>query len=164
MLELFGDATANDPSEDALGLAHANNVELMMRTLSDSGVECVPDNEIDDLQQQTNQQHGELRDCLKELREEVGWVVPARQAGVGAPTLRLPVSAETLLEGFYPAFEELLPHTKAPGGSNEYSGEHFLSALFDGVPGRRSPASRSASAARRATSRAARWACRTASL
>ena len=139
VLELFGDTTANDAREDALGLVHANNVEVMMRTLSDSGVECVPDNEIDDLQQQTNQQHGELRDCLKELRDEVGWVVPARQAGVGAPTLRIPVSAETLLQGFYPAFEELLPYKKPPGGSNEYSGEHFLSALFDGVPGETIP-------------------------
>jgi hypothetical protein len=75
ILDLFRDKAVGGV-KDPLGLADASNVESVMKTLSESGVECSAENEINPV---LNPQHLELRQCLENLREEVGWVVEARQ-------------------------------------------------------------------------------------
>ncbi len=133
ILDLFGDGALGN-TEDPLGLAQANRVEVMMKTLSESGVECAPNNEIEGQNSITNTQHLDLRECVEELREEVGWVVHAKQEV--PQTLEIPVTAAMLLAGFYPAFAQLSPYEDPEDGTGEdFRAEHFLRDLFDGNPG-----------------------------
>ena len=133
ILDLFRDVSDNAGMEveDPLRLAKSNNVEVWMKTLSESGVECSADNEI---HEGLNQQHIQLRECYEDLREEVGWVVEAKT--LVTQTLDIPVKAAMLLQGFYPAFEQVSRHDEAdtdPG--EEFRADHFLRDLFSGNPG-----------------------------
>jgi hypothetical protein len=94
-------------------------------------VECSAENEIN---QVLNPQHLELRQCLEHLREEVGWVVEARK---NAPQrLDIPVTAAMLLQGFYPAFEQVSLHEEPDQEKGEdFRADHFLRNLFGGNPG-----------------------------
>jgi hypothetical protein len=117
--------------KDPLGLADASSVELLMKTLSESGVECSAENEIN---QVLNPQHLELRQCLEHLREEVGWVVEARK--IAPQRLDIPVTAAMLLQGFYPAFEQVSLHEEPDQEKGEdFRADHFLRDLFGGNPG-----------------------------
>jgi len=98
--ELFADGGLGPPL-DPLNLAEVEEINALMQTLSESGVECKGASV--DLSEVTNVQHLLLEQCERDLREEVGWVLPGR-AGGGAHVLALPVPARLLLGGFYPAF------------------------------------------------------------
>lgn len=133
ILDLFRDISENAKSEsnDPLRLANVMNVETFMKTLSESGVECNAENEINP---GLNEQHVELRECYEELREEVGWVV---EANTLAPNiLDIPVTAAMLLQGFYPAFEQVSLHEEPDQDtSKDFRADHFLRDLFGGNPG-----------------------------
>lgn len=117
---LFTDKTAG-PAADPLDLVVVRSVNDIMRRLSESGVECQTDSEIN-FRETTNLQHFQLGECLTELREELGWVIPARDSALGAFTIEIPVNARTLLDGFYPVFVEKLlqDDVDAPTGVNSH--------------------------------------------
>jgi hypothetical protein len=129
--DLFTD-TAAGQAADPLDLVAVRSVNDIMRRLSESAVECRTDSEID-FRETTNLQHFQLGECLTELREELGWVIPAKDSVFGAFTIEIPVNARTLLDGFYPAFVEKLREedVEAPTGVNAhlYRGEYFLRDL-----------------------------------
>jgi hypothetical protein len=118
--DLFTD-TAAGPAADPLDLVAVRSVNDIMRRLSESAVECRTDSEID-FRETTNLQHFQLGECLTELREELGWVIPARDSALGAFTIEIPVNARTLLDGFYPVFVEKLlqDDVDAPTGVNSH--------------------------------------------
>ena len=49
---------------------------------------------------ETNLQQPKFRQCLENLQEDIGWLVPAQE------TLQVEVHANVLLQGFYPTFTE----------------------------------------------------------
>ncbi len=132
ILDLFGDQrdTAAYELQDPLRLADADSVEVLMKTLSESGVECTG-NEINKV---SNPQHLELRQCYEDLLEEVGWVVEAKQLVPRA--LDIPVTAAMLLQGFYPAFERVSLHEEPDQDQSKgFGADHFLRDLFGDDPG-----------------------------
>jgi hypothetical protein len=134
ILDLFRDVRDNAAAEveDPLGLKDVSNVEILMETLSESVVECSPDNNV--INEITNPQHLELRQCLEDLIEEVGWVVEAKQHN--PQTLDIPVTAAMLLKGFYPAFEQVSRHEEVDQDKRQdFRADHFLRDLFGGIPG-----------------------------
>jgi hypothetical protein len=80
----------------------------------------------------TNKQREKLQQCLVDLREEVGWVIPAKKKMV-VSTIQIPVKPEMLIKGMFPAFMQILPQriAKFPTGENAhlYRAEYFLNDL-----------------------------------
>jgi hypothetical protein len=105
--------------------------ENEMMGLSEAGVECTAALEDVDHEGTTNRQHEKLQQCLVDLREEVGWVIPAKKTVVS--TIQIPVNPEMLIEGIFPAFMQKLPQRNAqyPTGENAhlYCAEYFLSDI-----------------------------------
>jgi hypothetical protein len=109
----------------------AREVRDEMTGLSEAGVECSAALDDVDYLRTTNKQHEKLQQCLVDLREKVGWVIPAKKMVVS--TIEIPVKPEMLIEGIFPAFMQKLPQSNAqsPTGENVhlYRAEYFLSDL-----------------------------------
>ena len=103
-----------------------------MTGLSEADDECTAALDDVDYVVTTNKQHEKLQQCLVDLRQEVGWVIPAKKTAVS--TIQIPVNPEMLIEGIFPAFMQKLPQMNAqsPTGVNVhlYRAEYFLTDLM----------------------------------
>jgi hypothetical protein len=128
--KLFQDPAVGDIDDDPLDIEIVAVFEEAMTGLSEASVECTASDDVD-YQVTTNRQHEKLAQCLVDLREEVGWVIPKNKMAVS--TIQIPVSPEMLIEGIFPAFMQKLTESNAqsPKGENAhlYGAEYFLSDL-----------------------------------
>jgi hypothetical protein len=128
--KLFQDPAVGGGDDDPLDIEIVAVFEEAMTGLSEASVECTASDDVD-YQVTTNRQHEKLAQCLVDLREEVGWVIPKNKMAVS--TIQIPVSPEMLIEGIFPAFMQKLtePNAQSPTGENAhlYRAEYFLSDL-----------------------------------
>jgi hypothetical protein len=118
--ELFQDPAVGGKADDPLDIETVEIFENAMTGLSEASVECTAALDDVDYLVTTNRQHEKLQQCLVDLREEVGWVIPADKNI--ASTIEIPVQAEMLIEGMFPAFMQKLQQTNAQSPKGEPSG------------------------------------------
>jgi hypothetical protein len=125
--KLFQDPTIGITDDDPLVLKSVEDFENEMTGLSEAGVECSAAFDDLDYLGTTNKQHKKLQQCLVDLSEEVGLVIPAKQMVVS--TIQIPVNPEMLIEGIFPSCMQKLPKTNAqsPIGANTHLPQlHFF--------------------------------------
>jgi len=96
--KLFQDPTIGITDDDPLVLKSVEDFENEMTGLSEAGVECSAAFDDLDYLGTTNKQHKKLQQCLVDLSEEVGLVIPAKQMVVS--TIQIPVNPECSLKEY----------------------------------------------------------------
>ena len=79
--------------------------EFMKLNEGTDGIRCSADKNDVKYFTETNRMHQSLRGCYNSLQEQIGWTMQSRQNNQ-ISEIKTTVSADILLNGFYPSFFE----------------------------------------------------------
>lgn len=119
--ELYNDkATGHDL--DALDIKSAVAYNEYMMHFQTENIECQANSGIK-YDVETNPNNMRLRECKNAMKTTIGWKLPADKTQV----LRVPVSRDVLLAGFYPAFQAEIAEIEQ---TDSYAAKYFLQDLL----------------------------------